>query len=76
MARAWHADELFQFIRLCINRENHPIRLPDIPMYLDWLATAELQHGLSPMVENRFLGIVAIDGFPAESWRESSSPST
>jgi type IV secretion system protein VirB4 len=61
-------DELFQFIRFCITGENHPIRLPDIPMYLDWLATAELQHGLSPMVENRFLGVVAIDGFPAESW--------
>ncbi|ABE65141.1 type IV secretion/conjugal transfer ATPase, VirB4 family (plasmid) [Nitrobacter hamburgensis X14] len=61
-------DELFQFIRFCITGENHPVRLPDIPMYLDWLATAELQHGLSPMVENRFLGVVAIDGFPAESW--------
>ncbi|WP_375791407.1 conjugal transfer protein TrbE (plasmid) [Bradyrhizobium sp. vgs-9] len=61
-------DELFQFIRFCITGENHPIRLPDIPMYLDWLATAELQHGLSPTVENRFLGVVAIDGFPAESW--------
>ncbi|UGA48952.1 conjugal transfer protein TrbE (plasmid) [Bradyrhizobium quebecense] len=61
-------DELFQFIRFCITGENHPIRLPDIPMYLDWLATGELQHGLSPTVENRFLGVVAIDGFPAESW--------
>jgi len=61
-------DELFQFIRFCITGENHPVRLPEIPMYLDWLATAELQHGLSPMVENRYLGVVAIDGFPAESW--------
>jgi len=67
-ARIARYDELFQFIRFCITGENHPIRLPDIPMYLDWLATAELQHGLSPMVENRFLGVVAIDGFPAESW--------
>jgi type IV secretion/conjugal transfer VirB4 family ATPase len=61
-------DELFQFIRFCVTGENHPVRLPDIPMYLDWLVTAELQHGLSPMVENRFLGVVAIDGLPAESW--------
>ncbi|WLB93329.1 conjugal transfer protein TrbE, partial [Bradyrhizobium japonicum] len=67
-ARMARYDELFQFIRFCITGENHPIRLPDIPMYLDWLATAELQHGLSPTVENRFLGVVAIDGFPAESW--------
>ncbi|NTF97819.1 conjugal transfer protein TrbE [Rhizobium rhizogenes] len=61
-------DELFQFIRFCVTGENHPVRLPDIPMYLDWLVTAELQHGLTPLVENRFLGVVAIDGLPAESW--------
>lgn len=61
-------DELFQFIRFCITGENNPIRLPEIPMYLDWLVTAELQHGLTPLVENRFLGVVAIDGLPAESW--------
>ncbi|MBP1847614.1 type IV secretion system protein VirB4 [Rhizobium petrolearium] len=61
-------DELFQFIRFCITGENHPVRLPEIPMYLDWLVTAELQHGLTPVVENRFLGVVAIDGLAAESW--------
>jgi len=61
-------DELFQFVRFCIGGENHPVRLPDIPMYLDWLATAEYQHGLSPMIDGRYLAVVAIDGFPAESW--------
>jgi len=61
-------DELLQFVRFCITGENHPLRLPDVPMYLDWLVTAELQHGLTPLVENRFLGVVAIDGLPAESW--------
>lgn len=61
-------DELFQFIRFCICGESHPMRLPDIPMYLDWLATAHYQHGLTPIVEGRNLAIVAIDGFPAESW--------
>ncbi|MBD8665717.1 VirB4 family type IV secretion/conjugal transfer ATPase [Rhizobium sp. CFBP 8752] len=66
--RVGRYDELFQFIRFCVTGENHPVRLPDIPMYLDWLVTAELQHGLTPMVENRFLGVVAIDGLPAESW--------
>ncbi|QXC52431.1 VirB4 family type IV secretion/conjugal transfer ATPase (plasmid) [Agrobacterium salinitolerans] len=67
-SRVARYDELFQFIRFCITGENHPVRLPEIPMYLDWLVTAELQHGLTPLVENRFLGVVAIDGLPAESW--------
>jgi len=61
-------DELFQFVRFCLSGENHPVRLPDIAMYLDWLATAEFQHGLSPLVDGRYLAVVAIDGFPAESW--------
>lgn len=61
-------DELLQFIRFCITGENHPVRLPDVPMYLDWLVTAELEHGLTPKLDSRFLSIVAIDGLPAESW--------
>ena len=61
-------DELFQFIRFCISGESHPVRLPEVPMYLDWLATAELEHGLAPAVDGRYLAVVAIDGFPAESW--------
>ncbi|MBB3980315.1 type IV secretion system protein VirB4 [Rhizobium azooxidifex] len=61
-------DELLQFVRFCITGESHPIRLPEVPMYLDWLATAELQHGLSPKVDSRFLAVVGIDGLPAESW--------
>lgn len=61
-------DDLLQFARFCIVGENHPVRLPDIPMYLDFVVTAEFHHGLSPLVDNRYLAIVAIDGFPAESW--------
>ncbi len=67
-SRVARYDELFQFIRFAITGENHPVRLPEIPMYLDWLATAELEHGLTPRVEGRFLGVIAIDGLPAESW--------
>lgn len=61
-------DDLFQFVRFCLVGENHPVRLPEIPMYLDYLATAEFHHGLSPMVDGRYMQIVAIDGFPTESW--------
>lgn len=61
-------DELLQFVRFCITGENHPVRLPDIPFYLDWIATAQLEHGLSPKVDSRLVGVIAIDGLPAESW--------
>jgi len=61
-------DALFQFIRYAITGENHPVRLPEIPMYLDWLVTADYEHGLPPRVEGCHVGVVAIDGLPAESW--------
>ncbi|KRB49181.1 conjugal transfer protein TrbE [Rhizobium sp. Root708] len=61
-------DELLQFVRFCVTGESHPIKLPDIPFYLDWIATAQLEHGLAPKVESRSLGVIAIDGLPAESW--------
>ncbi len=35
VVRTANYDALFQFIRFCICGENHPVRLPDIPMYLD-----------------------------------------
>ncbi|MDL2406156.1 conjugal transfer protein TrbE [Rhizobium calliandrae] len=61
-------DELLQFVRFCIIGETHPLRIPGVPMYLDWVATAELEHGLTPRIDNRFLAVIAIDGLPAESW--------
>lgn len=67
-SRVVRYDDLFQFIRYCISGESHPVRLPDIPMYLDWLATAEYEHGLAPRVDGRFLAVVALDGLPSESW--------
>jgi type IV secretion system protein VirB4 len=67
-ARPARYDELFQFIRYSITGENHPVRLPEIAMYLDWLVTAEYQHGLTPTVDGRYVGVIAIDGLPAESW--------
>ncbi|WP_395173023.1 conjugal transfer protein TrbE [Roseibium alexandrii] len=61
-------DDLLQFARFALIGENHPIRLPDIAMYLDHLVTAEFHHGLTPVIDGRYVGVVSIDGFPAESW--------
>lgn len=61
-------DSLLQFIRFCISGKNLPVRLPDVGMYLDCLVTAQMEHGLSPRLDDRHVAIVAIDGFPAQSW--------
>jgi type IV secretion system protein TrbE len=61
-------DSLLQLIRFCICGENLPVRLPDVGMYLDCLVTAEMEHGSTPRIDDRHVAIVAIDGFPADSW--------
>jgi type IV secretion system protein VirB4 len=61
-------DSLLQFIRFAISGENLPVRLPDAGMYLDCLVTAQLEHGITPRIDRRPVAVVAIDGFPAESW--------
>lgn len=61
-------DSLLQFIRFCISGQSLPVRLPDVGMYLDCLVTAQMEHGLTPRIDDRHVAIVAIDGFPAQSW--------
>lgn len=61
-------DSLLQLIRFCICGENLPVRLPDVAMYLDCLVTGQMEHGITPRIDHRYVATVAIDGFPAESW--------
>lgn len=61
-------DSLLQFIRFCVSGENVPVRLPDVAMYLDCLITAELEHGVAPRIDACQVAVIAIDGFPAQSW--------
>ena len=60
-------DDLSQFTRFCLIGENHPVQVPGVGMYMDYVISAEFHHGLTPLIDNRYLKIVAIDGFPAAS---------
>lgn len=55
-------DELVQITRFCVTGENHPVRLPDVPIYREWLAAAEYRLSHSPMVDGRYLAVVPFDG--------------
>jgi len=51
-----------------ITGKNHPIKLPPIPMYLDSIIGAKpFIGGLEPKIGDKYIKIVAIDGFPMES---------
>ncbi|MBQ4133717.1 MAG: conjugal transfer protein TrbE, partial [Desulfovibrionaceae bacterium] len=56
-------------LQLCVSGVQQPVRVPDTPMYLDSILCSEdFTGGIAPMLGNRHVVIVAIDGLPQESW--------
>ncbi|KTD38605.1 conjugal transfer protein TrbE [Legionella nautarum] len=61
-------DKLLSFIQYCVTGLNHPIHLPNNPIYLDALIGGqELMTGVIPKIGRNFIQCVAIEGFPLES---------
>lgn len=62
-------DRLLQHLHFAVTGDNHPINLPPCPMYLDAvIGGREMWGGVTPRVGQRYLAVVAIDGFPQESY--------
>lgn len=67
--REYIDDELLQYLEFCVSGVSRPVRLPKIPMYLDALIGAHpFFGGVAPRVGDMYLTIVAIDGFPHDSY--------
>ncbi len=61
-------EELLQYLNLTITGDDHPVNLPPCPMFLDsLLGGRELWTGVTPKLGEKFIAVVAIDGFPLES---------
>lgn len=62
-------DEQLRWLQFCITNENHPIILPDTPLFIDTLiGNKEFYSGVIPKLGDKFIQVVAIDGFPMESY--------
>jgi len=62
-------DDQLSYINHCITGNHHPINLPPIPMYLDAvLGGQEFFTGLRPLIGDKYLGAICIEGFPAHSF--------
>jgi type IV secretion system protein VirB4 len=62
-------DELLQHLHYCVTGIDQPIRLSDVPMYLDAvIGGQELWGGVTPRIGRKYVQVVAIDGFPGESY--------
>ncbi|HVK54221.1 MAG TPA: hypothetical protein VM532_04235 [Burkholderiales bacterium] len=67
--RPYVLDELLQYLEFCVSGILRPVKLPSIPMYLDAVIGAHpFLGGIAPKVGEKFIKVVAIDGFPADSY--------
>jgi len=62
-------DDLLEYIHFCICGERQSVILPHAPMYLDCLiGSKQFTTGLRPKIDENYIGVVAIEGFPSESF--------
>ena len=62
-------DDQLSWLQYCITGIHQPVRLPRNPIYLDALIGGqELWSGVVPKIGRNFIQVVAIDGFPMESF--------
>ena len=62
-------DDLLTHINRCITCEDHPVRPPKIPMYLDAiLGSVDFYGGLKPRIANQHIRTISLTGFPGESY--------
>ena len=63
--RALNSAETLTYLRGCISSRQHPVAVPETPMYLDGLlADTPLVGGLEPMLGDRHLRTLTVTGFP------------
>ena len=61
-------QETLRFLHGSISTKRHPVRVPDVPMFLDGvLADCALTGGLEPMLGDEHLRVVTVQGFPPAS---------
>ena len=62
-------DAFLRWLQFCVTGIDHPVQLPRNPMYLDLLIGGqELWGGVVPRIGGKFVQVVAIEGFPNESY--------
>lgn len=62
-------DDLLEYINFCICGEKQNVILPNAPIFLDCLLGGRhFETGMYPRIDNQYIGIVAIEGFPSESY--------
>lgn len=67
--RVLGSNELYAHLAACVSGEAWPLRLPEVPMYLDCLVGQhEFVGGFNPRVGRKHLSVVSLTEFPASSF--------
>ena len=67
--KVYYEDEFLRYVKLALTGRNHPVQIPQVAMYLDqFIGSYEFWHGVTPKIDDKYIGIVAIDGFPQQSY--------
>lgn len=62
-------DELLAYLRRCLTGIKGPVMQPEIPVFLnDLLSMEDLRGGTEPMMGDRHLRTLALDGFPRSTY--------
>lgn len=62
-------DDLLGHLTYCVTCEEHPVKLPATPMYLDaMIGGVDFYGGLAPRIGKKNIRCIAITGFPNESY--------
>lgn len=62
-------DDFLRWLQFCISGDNNPVILPKNGMFLDKvIGGREFYSGVVPKVGNKFIQVIAIDGYPLESY--------
>ncbi len=62
-------DDFLSWLQFCVTGLHHPVQLPANPMYLDALIGGqEMWSGIVPKIGHKYVQVVAIQGFPLESY--------
>lgn len=65
----YYEDEFLKHINSCLTGKNHTIVHPKINMYLDsYIGAYNLYTGVIPKIDNKYISVIAISGFPTQSY--------
>lgn len=61
-------DDFLSWLQYCLTGISQPIALPENPMYIDsYLGGQEFEGGVVPRMGDKYIQVVAIEGFPLDS---------